>query len=248
MRVCIFCQGNASTMEDVWPQWLTKRFPLSDASRMEAEIGGRNLGNWRNKTTKLLRVKCVCEKCNSGWMSQLEGQVKPVIESILDDQIKTVDVSSQALIAVWAVKTAMALEASNPQRKWFYSDDQRRELRMVSAIPERTSVWIAKCVNQPNIYSAAKDLWTAPGQNEVHAYVTTMAFDSLAVQVVSIRPYINLLRGTAITYGVSEGPWEKVLMQVWPIMPNSQRWPLIQGLAGDLGLEALTNRLNPVKK
>jgi hypothetical protein len=180
MRVCIFCQERASTKEDVWPQWLTKRFPLSDTSRMEAELGSRNLGNWPNKKPKLLRVGCVCKKCNSGWMSQLEGQVKPVIESILDDRIKVVDISSQALIAVWAVKTAMALEALNPNRKWFYTDDQRRGLRMVSAIPERTSVWIAKCVGQPNIYSAAKDLRTACGQNEIHAYVTTMAFGSLA--------------------------------------------------------------------
>ncbi len=164
MRVCIFCQERASTKEDVWPQWLTKRLPLSDTSRMEAELGGRNLGNWLNKTTKLLRVGRVCKTCNSGWMSQLEGQVKPIIESILDDRMKAVDALSQALIAVWAVKTAMTLEALNPNRKWFYTSDQRRELRIASAIPERTSVWIAKCVNQPNIYSTAKDLRTAPGR------------------------------------------------------------------------------------
>jgi hypothetical protein len=214
---------------------------------MEAELGGRNLGSWPGKITKLLRVGCVYQTCNNGWMSQLEGQVKPVIESILDDQVKAVDVSSQAIIAVWAVKTAMTLEALDSHRKRFYTNDQQREL-MVSAIPERTSVWIAKCVNQRNIYSAAKDLWTTPGQNETHAYATTMAFGSLAIQVVSIRPHMNLSRGTAITYDVSEGPWDKVLVQVWPLVPRPQQWPPSQGLAGEWGLETLTNRLNPVRQ
>jgi hypothetical protein len=243
MRECIFCQGRASTKEDVWPQWLTKRFPLSDISFMEAELAGHKLDTWRSKTAKLLRVRCVCENCNGGWMSRLEGQVRPVIESILDDRMKTVDVSSQALIATWAVKTAITLEAIKPQNKWFYTNDQRRELRMVSAIPERTSVWIAKCVNQANLYSAAKDLLTTHGQNEVYAYVTTMAFGSFAVQVASIKPHMNLPKGTAITFDVSGEPWEKVLIQVWP-MPKLHWWPPITGLAGDLGIEALTNRLS----
>jgi len=247
MRRCIFCQERASTKEDVWPQWLTKRFPLSDISYMDAELGGRNLSNWRNKSTKLLQVGCVCEKCNNGWMSRTESKVKPVIESILDNRIKVVNVTSQAHIAVWAIKTAMTLEALNYHREWFYTNDQRRVLRIVSAIPEGTSIWIAKCVNQANIYSTAKDLWTAPGHDEAHAYVTTMAFGSLALQVMSLRPHMNLLTGTPITYHVSEGPWNQVLMQVWPLMSNSQQWPLNQGLSGDWGLEVLANRFNSVK-
>lgn len=248
MRICIFCQENASTKEDVWPQWLTKRFPLYNTSRMEAERGGRNLGNWPIKTLKLLPVRCVCAECNNGWMSRLENEVKPVIEAILDDRMNLINSSSQAHIAVWAVKTAMVLEALYPDREWFYTSDQRRGLRILSAIPERTSIWIAKCVDQPNIYSAAKDMRTAPGKNEVHAYVTTMAFGSLAIQVMTMRAHTNLSKGTKIIYDVNEGPREEVLMQVWPIMPNLQQWPPSQGLAGELGLDALTNRFIPMKK
>lgn len=243
MRKCIFCQGMASTLEDVWPLWLTRRFPSSDISFMEAELGGRKLDKWRNKTVKLLPVRCVCEKCNGGWMSDLERQVKPIIESILEDSIKTIDVSSQTLIALWAIKTAMTLESCNTHRKRFYNDAQRRELGMISAIPERTSVWIAKCVNQPNIYSIAKDLWTASGQDVIYGYVTTMAFGSFAVQVASIRPPMNLKSGTAIIFDVVDGPWDEVLIQVWPI-PRLRRWPPIKGLTGDWGLEVLTNRLS----
>lgn len=242
----MFCQGQVSSREDIWPQWLTKRFPSSDASRMEAERGGHKLGIWQTKTSKLLPARCVCENCNNGWMSKLEVEMKPIVESILDEKLKAIDVSSQAVIAKWATKTAMALEALYPEREYFYSETERQDMRSVSSIPERTSIWIAKCVNQPNIYSEGKDLRTAPGDNEARAYVTTMAFGSLAIQVISIRTLVNLPKETQITYDSRKGPWDKILLQVWPIIPYSQPWPPSCGLDGKWGLEALTERLSPV--
>ena len=246
MRTCMFCQEQASSREDIWPQWLTKLFPLSDASRMEAERGGQKLSTWQKKTPQLLLARCVCGNCNSGWMSKLEVEMKPIVESILDEQLRFLDVSSQAVIAVWAIKTAMALEALYPERMFFYSENERQNIRAVSAIPERTSIWIAKCVNQPNIYSAGKDLRTAPGDNEAKAYVTTMAFCSLAIQVAFIRALANLPKEIPITYDSREGPWDKTLLQVWPIIPYSQQWPPSFGLDGECGLEALIERLSPV--
>ena len=109
MRTCMFCQEQASSKEDIWPQWLTKQFPLSDTSCMEAERGGQKLGTWKNKSPKLLPARCVCGSCNSGWMSKLEVEMKPIVESILDKQLRVLDASSQAVISVWAIKTAMAL-------------------------------------------------------------------------------------------------------------------------------------------
>jgi hypothetical protein len=246
MRTCMFCQKQASSKEDIWPQWLTKRFPLSDASFMEAERGGQKLGTWKNKSPKLLPVRCVCGVCNNGWMSKLEVEMKPIVESILDKQLRVVDASSQAVISVWAVKAAMALESLYPERVYFYSEDERKNIRAISTIPTRTSIWIASCVNQPNIYSVGKDLRTAQGGNEAKAYVTTMAFGSLAIQVASIRVLANLPQEVKITYDSREGPWDKTLLQVWPISRQSQQWPPRYGLNGEYGLEALTERLSPV--
>lgn len=242
----MFCQEQVSSKEDIWPQWLTKRFPVSKASHMEAERGGHKLGTWQTKTPQLLPARCVCRNCNNGWMSNLENEMKPIVDSILDGQFRALDDSSQAVIAVWSIKTAMALEALYPERELFYSENERRKMRAISAIPERTSIWIANCVNQPNIYSAAKDLRTAPGDNEANAFVTTMAFGSLALQVVSIRPTANLPKEILVTYDSRVGPWDKVLLRVWPLVPYSQHWPPSYGLDGERGLEALTERLSPV--
>ena len=150
------------------------------------------------------------------------------------------------MISVWAIKTAMVLEALYPERVYFYSEDERQNIRAISAIPKRTSIWIASYVNQPNIYSTGKDLWTAPGGNEAKAYVTTMAFGSLAIQVASIRVLANLPQEVQITYDSREGPWDKTLLQVWPINQHSLQWPPSYGLDSEYGLEALIERLSPV--
>jgi hypothetical protein len=220
-----------------------KRFPGSDTAHIDAELGGRNLGYWTMKPR--LRLKRLCQACNNGWMSRLEYEVKPVVELILDGTPQAFDDSMQSTIAKWAVKTAMVLDAINSNRRWFYSENERQQMSAMRTLPERTSVWIAKCVDQPNIYSAAKDLRTTSGDDGVHAFVATMAFGSLALQVVTIRTPASIPAHVAVTYDVREGPWDRILLQMWPISQAIQAWPPSHGLAGALGLEVLTERLSP---
>lgn len=244
MRMCMFCREKASTREDAWPLWLMKRFPVSSTARIDAERSGRNLGKWSTAKPKL-QVKRLCRSCNNGWMSRLENEAKPALVSILDDEPKELDASDQTTLARWAVKTAMVLDAVDSNRPWFYSEDERQLMRVALALPKRTSVWIAKCVDQPNVYSAAKDLWTTPGDDGIHAFATTMAFGSLALQVVSIRTPAAIPENIAVTYDVREGLWDQTLVQVWPTSQNSRAWPPCYGLASECGLDALTERLSP---
>jgi hypothetical protein len=236
-----------STTEDAWPLWLMKRFPSSEKARTYGEIGVRNLGSWPTPKPRL-RVKRLCKDCNNGWMSRLENEAKPVLESILDDKLKTIDASAQLTIARWAVKTAMVLETVDSNRPWFYLENERLLMHAAQAIPQRTSVWIAKCIVHPNIYSAAKDHRTSLGDDGVHAFATTLAFGSLALQVVSIKTPAEIPANVAVKYDVSDGPWDQTLIQVWPPSQNPLVWPQQYGLAHELGLEALTERLSPAKR
>jgi hypothetical protein len=247
MRTCIFCHKKASTREDAWPLWLMKRFPTSSTSRMDAERGGQKLGSWRMAKPKL-PLKWLCATCNNGWMSRLENEAKPVLEFMFDDKLKDIDASSQSTLARWAVKTAMVLECINPDRTWFYSVDERQLMRATQSLPPRTSVWIGKCINQPNIYSAAKDLRTTPDDGGIHAYSTTMAFGSLAFQIVSLKTPATIPENVTLTYDVTEGPWGQTLLQVWPITQESVGWPPHYGLNSEFGLDALTERLSPITR
>ncbi len=228
--------------------WLTKRFPDTDTAYIEAERGGDSLGSWRTKPPRLLSVGYLCNSCNSGWMSNLENDAKPIIENLLDDKIEFLDTSSQAILTIWAMKTAMVIEAVNPIQNWFYSYEERKLLRTISSIPKHTSVFISKCVDYQNIYSVGNDLNGLYGQDKVSAHVTTLGFDSIAFQVVTLRPPETVSDGTTITYDVREGPWDSVLLPIWPISPISLSWPPNLGLAGEFGLDTLSNRMSTINQ
>jgi hypothetical protein len=237
----MFCYESASTKEHAWPQWLMTRFPSSDIARTYAECNERNLGNW---PTKELLVKRICRACNNGWMSRLENEVKPVLESILDDKLRVINISAQFSLALWAVKNAMVLETIDSNRLWFYLEEERRLMCTDQTIPQRTSVWIAKCINHRNVYSMAKDLRTMPGDDGFQAFAITMAFGSLILQVVSIKTPAEIPANITVTYDVSDGPWDQTLIQIWPTSQNLLMWPPTYGLEGELGLEALSERLS----
>jgi hypothetical protein len=246
LRTCMFCHELADTREDAWPQWLIKRFPSSDIARTYLERGEHDVNSWHTRKPKLV-VKRVCSGCNNGWMSRLESEAKPVLESILDGHLKSLDPSAQLTLAKWAVKTAMVLEAIDSSRPWFYSENERWLMREAQNIPVRTSVWIAKCIHHPHIYSVKKDLSTARGDDGLRAIATTMAFGFLAFQVVSIGTPPEIPTHVPVSYEVSNGPWEQTLVQIWPISDRLLTWPPYYGLDGDLGLDTLTERLSAAK-
>jgi hypothetical protein len=241
MRVCLFCTAKVNSKEDAWPLWLVERFPSTGRARMFTERRGGQLSDWAMNKPKL-PVKWVCKLCNNGWMSRMESKTKSIMESILDDKVNEMDSSGQSTLGVWAVKTAMVLEALDLDRERFYSAAEREQMRKSQSVPHHTSVWIAKCVSHKHIYSAAKNLSTTDG---VRAFAVTMAFDFLAFQVVTVKKPNGIPTHVDVTYEVSDGPWDEILVPVWPVSKIPRKWPAAKGLNGDVGLNALTERLSP---
>lgn len=77
---------------------------------MEAQRGKKEFQRWR-PTGPRLKMKCVYAHCNNGWMSQLEEQVKSVVEALLGPKSAFIDSQQQATLGVWSVKNAMVFEA-----------------------------------------------------------------------------------------------------------------------------------------
>jgi hypothetical protein len=177
-------------------------------------------------------------------MSNLESKTKPIITALLDSTVTEINPAAQQTLTIWAVKTAMVLEALDPNRVWFYSEAERDRIRTEREIPARTAVYLAKCVDQSDIHSTANVFSTRPRNYSAKAFVVTMAFGSLALQVVTLRTPATVHPSTAVTYDTSEGPWDKVLVQVWPPERASPTWPPAMGLRGDWGIDALTTRLS----
>jgi len=55
-------------------------------------------------------VKAVCERCNNGWMSELEVQVRPILEPMVRGQPVRLSVEDQVVLARWAAKVAVLLD------------------------------------------------------------------------------------------------------------------------------------------
>jgi hypothetical protein len=248
MRTCIFCEGPASSKEDAWPLWLMRQLEADEAGRVEAQRGRQAPYSWRTAKGKL-QVKFVCTSCNSGWMSQLENRVKPIVEGLLSDIRMTFDSSDQTSLAMWAVKNAMVFEALRPaETPWFFTNSERKVLRESQQLPPLTSVWIAKCVEFAGPYTFACDL---AGDAEisgdpVRTFVITMGFGSLAIQVLVGKLTSSIPQRSTITGDLRPGPWDQVTIQIWPVQSERVSWPASMGLSGERGLDRFSQRWTPV--
>jgi hypothetical protein len=62
-------------------------------------------------------VKCVCDKCNSGWMSDIEGKAQASLTPMFLDQSVVLDSANQNAIATWlGLKAVVAQYAVMPRR------------------------------------------------------------------------------------------------------------------------------------
>jgi hypothetical protein len=127
MRCCIFCGKSPTSSEHIVPAWageiLTRTQP--PPSRPDRIVVGRHKrwseGNnpdvqqeWLNKEGPSFTVKCVCDGCNNGWMSDIEGSAKPILTPMIEDQATTLSNADQESIAKWLGLKAICAQYSLP--------------------------------------------------------------------------------------------------------------------------------------
>ena len=242
MRQCLFCPADADSLEDAWPRWITDQFKGTGPSEVRAERGGTKLKSWSVLQPELT-IRCVCQACNIGWMSQLEGDVKPFLQPLLTGESCAVDAIGQTVIALWAVKTAMVLEALDPIEKRTYVQQQRERLRLRETIPWRTSIWLAASAD-PAWFMSTKNRHMGAAEGAAGVSIT-MAFAHVALQVLTIRVPETVGPITHVTTDVRRGPLDQLTVQVWP--PRATvNWPPPMGLNGEMGLDAFAERFSAV--
>jgi len=246
MRACIFCGAGGLTKEDAWPLWLMRRFPSSTGVVVNAERAGLPSAEWR-QASPFAKVRFVCAPCNNGWMSRLESAAKPIVESLLEDAATNLSLDDQLTLGRWALKCAMVFEALRGPRQWFYSPAERAELAAGGIPSGYTNAWYGRCGDLPGVYCLASDMSDRPdpSTSSANGYLTTMAFGSVAVQVVTIRLSPPEFRPNRITTDLRPGPWDKLLLRVWPPAQEA-RWPPQMTFDGELGVESLSLRYRPV--
>lgn len=119
--VCIFCDSTGATVkitrEHTFSDWinevLTPEIVGPDMSYQRMILHGPQAGTvntWSTTQVASHRVRAVCETCNSGWMSDLEWNVRPLIEPMIQGYNASVTPEQQITVATWASMKAAVFE------------------------------------------------------------------------------------------------------------------------------------------
>jgi hypothetical protein len=114
---CVFCDERANSREHAIPKWISKRLGIKDfLSADEAFIAGGLERPKRDISFANYRSRIFCTSCNTHFKA-LEDEVIPLLEGMARGRTLSLNTESQALLALWAHKTAIALLAASPDHR-----------------------------------------------------------------------------------------------------------------------------------
>lgn len=244
-RTCLFCEQQANSAEHVWPLWVAEQFPSEKFVPLRSERLGHAPTAWPARRAEL-RLKYVCRTCNNGWMSKLESSAKFHLQPLLNRTPTVLDFAGQSTVAVWAVKTAMVLEAIELTSQGRYSQEERSALRKLMVIPPRTAIWLASLPDVTHFYSAKRVHLDRVIGTQFAAIVITMGLAGLALQVLTMRVPPEVDDRTRVTTSIRRGLWAQSTVRIWPAQTLAVKLPPTVDLNGEEGLDEFADRFSTV--
>ena len=197
-----------------------------------------------NKNEIDIKVKCVCERCNSGWMSQLESEyAKPVIGGMIL-HLNDVPMTSRHRFAIsaFAFKTA-AVVAAMANASEFFLTQERREFAKALRLPEEIHIFIASYFGSRNAggdLSVSRYESTLPGGDAFELYVVTWRAGHFVFQVATPRIIVAPGWKSQNYKFESKFPMGAFVSQIWPYASEAP-WPPVESL-GDYSFKQFCNR------
>lgn len=110
-RFCIFCGKPGMSKEHLWPEWAHGLLPGDDPTvGRSGHTRHRYLGPQihpirrdnvieRQGAPKTIKLNVVCHRCNNGWMSKAEEDVRRWLEPMLQSEAVELDAAGQRILA-----------------------------------------------------------------------------------------------------------------------------------------------------
>jgi hypothetical protein len=253
---CVLCASVENpTDEDVIPKWLLRAFNVLERSTT-VRVGEED-GEMREvRTLKRFQITLddgLCKKCNNERLGGLEKVVQPILEPMaVRCEPATLNLDSQRLLAVWAVKTIYLLELASRQRYpgaravegyrpsisetgWLLAQLEQYPAKLIEP-PPRSMVWLAcwDC-KTPNTADRASTVYYAtataplptPDGGEVVGQFTTLALGFAVFQVFTVD-YVEAEARKAVVW--NPNPPHSIRQAVRLIWPHRLRagdvaWP-----------------------
>lgn len=219
--------------EHVLPDWLARELPdLGEGWHERIGAFGVSEGRWHNAPFTVT-VGTVCPKCNQGWMSDLEGEVRPWLSAMLHGRARTYYAGGPTVLATWAAKTALVIGSRAGSMPRAPSERFYRERRP----SESTAIWLGAF--RPVRHAFYRTFvpvhvnGAGAAQGETNAYSVTFTVSHAVFHILG-----NESRREG-QYDIVE-PLARSLRPIWPLPAAPLEWPPGVGLT-EADLDAISN-------
>jgi hypothetical protein len=217
----------------MWPDWLKSVVPRVDNEHTQflTKVDLSRPGyavvmpdlQFKRGPAGARKIRKVCDKCNSGWMSNLETAAKPTLTEMICGKILSLDVTSQTAISAWAMMTSIIAEYTDIPTQSIPASD--RQHLMAHKIPtDAWRVWIGKY---------AGDNWKQRYRH--HGIAVGLDYGFRIIQFGHNTQTSTFVVGDLLIHATSstllklESPFEAnmhdALVQVWPTSSSTITWP-----------------------
>lgn len=233
--VCVFCRTRPSRLsgEHIWDDWLNRRIGPNVAGGhlkfVERDHAGLPIRQYPTARINW-KVKAVCEACNTGWMSDLSGEVSRLsTDAIIRGRKLTLLPDGLELLAAFAFMKSVVTDRLSVNRNEFFGADALRRFRRKRAIPDGTQVWLGSFASPAASgrlhvsYARIK----GGGGNGLELHTFTYVVGNVVLQVVNKRWAVRRRRREEHPVLRQNHNWAKGIAQIWPnVGAQPVVWPI----------------------
>jgi len=154
--------------EHVIPQWLMDYLGITDdklSLAVAQSVDNAILVDRKVDTASFVEGR-VCEKCNHGWMSDLETAAMDILKSLIEGRrnILTLSDDEGTTLAKWATKTGYVISHASPLKKTPDPSHLRYMKDNAGAVPPRVEVFSQQSTNTGDFRQIQRNQWPHFGE------------------------------------------------------------------------------------
>jgi hypothetical protein len=233
------------TSEHVWPRWIAKYLPREKAEhyRVVESAEGRSVADRGYRYPFTTQTRCVCKRCNEGWMHELEDTAERELSGMIEGKSQRLHEWRQATAATWALKTAMMIEHSEPPEARTIPIAIYPMFRWYLRPTTMTKVWMAHYTGEnPHPFGHGLIRMQIVGPEgpvepgNAHPYALVLGVGQLAFWIFG-----HLVQGAPHFNAAPD--LSRRIVQIWPSTPEAA-WPPPESVDDD-GLHGLVLSMRP---
>jgi hypothetical protein len=214
---CVFCAARADSYEHVVPAWISKRLGIKNfLSANEAFVTDEAIRRKQSISFANYRARVFCSGCNEHF-KHLEDAVIPLLVPMARGRMLSLDQNSQALVARWAHKTAIALLAAESDSGYSVPKQHLDAVRTTGVPGDHTRVGFFSWRGGPTLGTAqAEIVRRGDSAAPVPGYLAFLAFAQVGFCVTGFEGPLPAKHPAAQLPEV---------LQFWPPRDRLLTWP-----------------------